>query len=102
MNKVELVDEIATKTGLTKKDTEAFVKAFVESVTQSLAKGEDVQLIGFGSFKVAARAQRVMRNPQTGEQITVPATNVPKFVAGKALKDAVNVKPKSRAKSKKK
>lgn len=90
MNKVELVDAIAKKTGLTKKDTEATVKAFVESVSDSLAKGESVQLVGFGTFDVGARAARTGRNPKTGESITIKASKCPKFKAGKALKDKVN------------
>ena len=90
MNKAELVDAVAAKTGATKKDTEATVKAFVEAVTAALKKGDKVQLIGFGSFEVRKRAARKGRNPQTGEEIKIAASKSPVFKAGKALKDAVN------------
>ena len=90
MNKTELVDSIAKKTGLTKKDSEAALNAFVESVTESLKKDDKVQLIGFGSFEVRKRAARKGRNPQTKEEIKIPASNAPVFKAGKALKTAVN------------
>ena len=90
MNKAELVDAVAAKTGATKKDTEATVKAFVDAVTEALKKGDKVQLIGFGSFEVRKRAARKGRNPQTGEEIKIAASKSPVFKAGKALKDAVN------------
>ena len=90
MNKAELVDSIAKKTGLTKKDSEAALNAFVESVTESLKKDDKVQLIGFGSFEVRKRAARKGRNPQTKEKIKIPASKAPVFKAGKALKTAVN------------
>lgn len=90
MNKAELVDAIAKDTGLTKKDTELVVKSFVENVSKSLEKGEDVQLIGFGTFSVGERAARTGHNPKTGEKITIKASKAPKFKAGKALKDRVN------------
>lgn len=92
MNKAELVEELAKKTGLSKKDSEAAVKSFVEIVTGRLTKGDSVQLIGFGTFEVGKRAARVGRNPKTGEEIKIPAAKTPKFKAGKALKDAVNKK----------
>lgn len=90
MNKAELVDAIAKDTGLTKKDTELVVKSFVENVSKSLEKGEDVQLIGFGTFSVGERAARTGHNPKTGEKITIKASKAPKFKAGKSLKNRVN------------
>jgi len=90
MNKVEMVDAIAKDTGLTKKDAEAALKSFVDTVTKELTKGHSVQLIGFGSFDVGKRAARTGRNPKTGEAIKIAASKAPKFKAGKALKDAVN------------
>ena len=88
-NKQDLIAEVAAKTGLTKKDSEKAVNAFSEVVTEFLAKGEKVQLIGFGTFETRERAAREGRNPQTGEAIKIAATVVPAFKAGKALKDAV-------------
>ena len=88
-NKQDLIAEVAAKTGLTKKDSEKAVNAFGEVVTEFLAKGEKVQLIGFGNFEVRERAARKGRNPQTGAEITIAASKVPAFKAGKALKDAV-------------
>ncbi|HAC31732.1 MAG: HU family DNA-binding protein [Treponema sp.] len=90
MNKSELVDAIAKDTGLTKKDSEAAVKAFVEAVSKALSKGDDVQLVGFGTFSVGKRAARTGRNPKTGETIKIKASKSPKFKPGKALKDKVN------------
>ena len=92
MNKAELVAAVAAKTGATKKAAEESVNAFVEAVTESLKKGEKVQLVGFGSFEVRKRAARKGRNPQTKEEIKIPASNSPVFKAGKALKDLVNKK----------
>ena len=92
MNKAELVEAIAKETGLSKKDSEAAVKAFVAITTKSLTKGEPVQLIGFGTFDVSKRAARKGHNPQTGEEVKIAACKAPKFKAGKALKDAVNKK----------
>ena len=88
-NKQDLIAEVAAKTGLTKKDSEKAVNAFGEVVTEFLAKGEKVQLIGFGTFETRERAAREGRNPQTGEAISIAASKVPAFKAGKALKDAV-------------
>ena len=88
-NKQELVDSVAKATGLTKKDAVASVDAVFASIEAALKKGEKVQLIGFGNFEVRDRAARKGRNPQTGEEIEIPASKVPAFKAGKALKDAV-------------
>lgn len=90
MNKAELVSSIAEKSGLTKKDSEKALNAFVESVEESLAKKEKVQLVGFGTFETRNRSARKGRNPQTGEEIDIPAATVPAFKAGKALKEIVN------------
>ena len=92
MNKAELIAAIAAKTGDTKKTAEATVNAFIETVTESLVKGDKVQLVGFGSFEVRKRAARKGRNPQTKEEIKIPASKAPVFKAGKALKDLVNEK----------
>lgn len=90
MNKAELVSAIADKAELSKKDAEAALKAFTDVVTEELKKGEKIQLVGFGTFEVSERAARTGRNPQTGEETTIPASKAPKFKAGKALKDLVN------------
>ena len=90
MNKTELVAAIAEKSGLTKKDAEGALKAFTETVEETLVKGDKIQLVGFGTFEVAERAAREGRNPQSGEVMKIPASKAPKFKAGKALKDAVN------------
>jgi len=92
MNKSELIAAIAAKTGSTKKDAEASLNAFVDVVTETLVKGDKVQLVGFGSFEVRKRAARKGRNPQTKEEIKIPASKAPVFKAGKALKDLVNKK----------
>ncbi|SKC01326.1 DNA-binding protein HU-beta [Lachnospiraceae bacterium] len=92
MNKTELVAAIADKAGLSKKDAEAAVKAFTETVSAQLKKGDKVQLVGFGTFEVTKRAAREGRNPQSGEVMKIPASKAPKFKAGKALKDLVNKK----------
>lgn len=92
MNKAELVDEISKETGLTKKDSEAALKSFIGVVSKELSKGNDVQIIGFGTFSVGERAARSGRNPKTGETIKIAASKSPKFKPGKALKDAVNKK----------
>ena len=89
MNKTELVAAIAEKTGLTKAAADKAVAAYAEAVTEALAKGEKVQLIGFGTFEVREKAESVARNPKTGEAITVAAHNAPAFKAGTALKKAV-------------
>lgn len=88
-NKAELVDRVAKKTQLTKKDVSAVVDALFETIQEALQAGEKVQVIGFGNFEVRERAARQGRNPQTGETISIAASKVPAFKAGKALKDAV-------------
>jgi DNA-binding protein HU-beta len=90
MNKAELVAAIAAKTGETKKAAEETVNAFVSTITEALKAGDKVQLVGFGSFEVRKRAARKGRNPQTKEEIKIPASKAPVFKAGKALKDYVN------------
>lgn len=89
MNKTELIAAVAEKAGLSKKDADAAVAAVFDTVTAELVKGEKVQLIGFGTFEVRARAEKQGHNPKTGEPMTIAATKVPAFKAGKALKDAV-------------
>ena len=92
MNKAELVKAVSDKTNSTKKAAEEAVNAFVDVVADTLTKGEKVQLVGFGSFEVRKRAARKGRNPQTKEEIKIPASKAPVFKAGKALKDLVNKK----------
>ncbi len=92
MNKSELIAAIAAKTGETKKDAEATLNAFIDVVTEALVRGDKVQLVGFGSFEVRKRAARKGRNPQTKEEIKIPASKAPVFKAGKALKELVNKK----------
>ena len=89
MNKTELIAAVAEKADLSKKDAEAAITAAVEAITGALIEGEKVQLVGFGSFEVKKRAARIGRNPKTKESIEIPASVVPVFKAGKALKDAV-------------
>lgn len=88
-NKAELVERVAEKTNLTKKDVTATIEALFETIQEALADGERVQVIGFGTFEVRQRAARKGRNPQTGEEIEIPASKVPGFKAGKGLKEAV-------------
>ena len=90
MNRMELVAAIAEKSELSKKDAEKALKAFADVVAEELKKGEQIQLVGFGTFKVSERAAREGRNPQTGEPMQIAASKSPKFTAGKALKDALN------------
>lgn len=90
MNKAELVVAVSEKAELSKKDTEKALKAFIDVVTEELAKGEKVQLVGFGTFEVAERPARTGRNPRTKQTIEIPASKAPKFKAGKALKDIIN------------
>ena len=89
MNKTELIAATAEKANLSKKDTEAAVNAVIDVITEALKKGDNVQLVGFGSFETRERAARVGRNPKTKEEIKIPASKVPAFKAGKALKDAI-------------
>lgn len=89
MNKSELVDQVAARTNLSKKEAGLAVDAMFESIESALASGEKVQIVGFGSFEVRDRSARTGRNPQTGEEIEIEARRVPVFKAGKALKDAV-------------
>ena len=90
MNKADLVNAVATKTGASKKASEEALNALVDAITGALKKGDKVQLVGFGSFEVRKRAARKGRNPQTGAEIKIPATKAPVFKAGKALRAAVN------------
>ncbi len=90
MNKTEIIAAVAEKAGLSKKDAEKALKAFTDTVAEELAKGEKVQIVGFGTFEVSERAAREGRNPQSGETITIAASKAPRFKAGKALKDAIN------------
>ena len=90
MNKAELIDAVASAVDLSKADAGRAVDAVVDEVTSALKRGEQVSLVGFGTFSVKHRAARSGRNPRTGETIQIAASNVPGFKAGKALKDAVN------------
>ena len=90
MNKAELINAVAASTGFSKKDTETAVSATLDAITAALQEGEKVQLVGFGSFEVKKRAARIGRNPKTKETIEIPASVVPVFKAGKALKDSVS------------
>ena len=89
MNKTELINAVAEKAELSKKDAEAAVTAMIDAITGALVEGEKVQLVGFGSFEVKTRAERIGRNPATGAEIKIAASKVPTFKAGKALKDIV-------------
>ena len=89
MTKTELISVVAEKTGFSKKDADKAVAAVLDSISEALAGGEKIQLVGFGTFEVRDRAAREGKNPATGETITIAATKVPAFKAGKALKDAV-------------
>ena len=90
MNKTDLVSSVAEKAELTKKDAEKAVNALLASIEESLASGDKIQLVGFGTFEVRERAARKGRNPQTGEEIEIAAAKVPAFKPGKALKDVVS------------
>ena len=90
MTKADLVNSIAEKAGLSKADAEKALKAFTDAVTDALKADEKVSLVGFGTFSVGQRAARTGQNPQTGAKINIPAAKVPKFKAGKALKDSIN------------
>lgn len=89
MNKTELVAVAAEKTALTKKDAEAVITAALDAIASALRGGDDVRLVGFGTFGVRERAERTGKNPRTGELVKIPAATIPTFKPGKALKDAV-------------
>ena len=89
MNKTELLDAVATKSELTKQDSRKAVDALFETISNTLAKEEKIQLLGFGTFEVRERAERTGRNPQTGEEMTIPASKVPAFKPGKELKESI-------------
>ena len=90
MNKAELITAVAENADMTKKDAEKVIKAFIDVVTEELKKGEKVQVVGFGTFELSERAERVGMNLHTRQPMTIPASKTPKFKAGKALKDALN------------
>lgn len=90
MNKADLISKVAEQSGLTRKDASAAVGAIFDTVSTSLKNGESVQIMGFGTFEVRNRASRKGRNPQTGEEITIPASKNPAFKPGKQLKESVN------------
>ena len=90
INKADLVGKIAEKTAMSKSETAALVDAVLDAITNELKNGVEVRLVGFGTFHVTRRKAGEGRNPQTGEKIAIPASNQPKFKAGKGLKDAVN------------
>lgn len=90
MKKVELVEAVASETGLTKADATRAIDATFKAITDALAKGDKVPLVGFGTFSVSERAAREGHNPRTGEKVTIAACKSPKFKAGSALKEAVN------------
>ena len=94
MTKAELISAVAEKAGLKKVEAEKAVAAFIASVTETLKSGGKLSLVGFGTFSTAKRAARKGQNPQTGKKINIPAATVPKFKAGKTLKEAVNSKKK--------
>lgn len=102
MNKTDLINAVAGATGMTKVDSEKSVKATLDAITNQLASGESVSLIGFGTFSVSERSARVGKNPRTGESLEIPAKRVAKFKAGKALADSVNVVTETKKKAKKK
>ena len=89
MNKAELITTVAEKSGLSKKDSEKAVNAALDAIAEALEAGEKVQLVGFGMFDVKSRDARIGRNPRTKEEIEIPASRIPQFKAGKALRDAV-------------
>ncbi len=90
MNKTELIAAVAEQASLSKKDAEKAVSAVIASITNALAEGDKVQLVGFGTFEVRAREARKGKNPRTGEEITIAASKVPAFKAGKPLKEVIN------------
>ncbi len=90
MNKTQLVSAVALKTGLKKPEAAKAVDAVFEAITESLTESEKVQILGFGTFKVKDKPERTVRNPRTGDEISVPASKSPSFSAGKALKETIN------------
>lgn len=90
MTKADFIASVAEKAGLSKKDAATAIAAVTASIAEAVAEGEKVSLVGFGTFEVSERAERIGRNPRTNEQVTIPASKSVKFKAGKALKDAVN------------
>ncbi len=90
MNKTQLVEHIAQQADITKAQADAALKGIMQSITETLARGDEVSLLGFGTFKVTERAARKGRNPKTGEEIQIAASKSPSFKAGKALKDSLN------------
>ena len=92
MNKAELIEGVSDKTGLTKKETGNVIDAITDTVKETLSKGERITLVGFGTFHVRQRKAREGRNPRTGKKLEIPAKKVPKFKAGKNLREAVKVK----------
>lgn len=89
MNKGELIDKVAEKAGVTKKEADAILTAMIEAIQEAVVNGEKVTLVGFGSFEPRERSERTGRNPQTGAEITIPASRVPAFSAGKQFKELV-------------
>ena len=89
MNKAELIDAVSAKSGLTKADTDRAIKALIDTVSETLANGDQIALVGFGTFLVRERQARSGRNPRTGETISIESAKIPAFKAGKALKDAI-------------
>lgn len=89
MNKAELINAVAAKTEVSKKEAEAVIAATLDAITAAMQQGDKVQLVGFGSFEVKNRAERIGRNPKTKEEIKIPASKIPSFKAGKALKDSI-------------
>ena len=98
MNKAELITSVAEKTGFTKKDAEKALNGFMETIKEELVAGGKVQLVGFGTFEVRDRKERVGRNPRTKEEIQIPASKVPVFKPGKEFKTTVNVQPEPEVK----
>jgi DNA-binding protein HU-beta len=101
MNKGELVDAVAEKASITKKDADAALSAVLETIVEAVASGDKVTLVGFGNFEKRDRKEREGRNPRTGESMTIAATTVPAFSAGKSFKDKVAAHPKAKSKAKK-
>lgn len=89
MNKAELINAVAAKTEVSKKEAESVIAATLDAITTAMQQGDKVQLVGFGSFEVKNRAERIGRNPKTKEEIKIPASKIPTFKAGKALKDTI-------------